>query len=260
MFVGKPSVEELQNSNVKKDDLKYIATSYQIPFAHDTTKAQLKDLILAHLGGVSSPSHEGSADPTQLLDIEKVKLEALKLKLQFELSERETTKLKLEREREEREREREEREREREEREREREERERERQHEIEERERQRQHEIQILSLQNQSHSTTTTPRTERFEVGKYIKLIPAFSEQNPDAFFREFENTANHFGWPQEHWVWLVKPKLVGKAVTVCEGVENNTDYTSIKETITAAYSISTEGYRQAFRNLAKLTHQTYT
>lgn len=32
-----------------------------------------------------------------------------------------------------------------------------------------------------------------------------------------------------------------------------------SVKEAILAAYSISTEGYRQAFRNLTKLNHQTY-
>lgn len=242
LFVRNPSVEELVNTGVKKDDLKFIAKSYRIPFSHDVTKAHLKELILSHLGSDLTPAtHTETVNPQCLLEIEKVKVEALKLKLQFELAERETAKLRLEQERQEKEREREEKERER------------------EEKERDRQHELQILSLSSGNSNTTTSPQG-RFDVSKYIKLIPAFSEHNPDSFFREFESTATHFEWPKEHWVWLIKPKLVGKAVTVCEGVENNTDYDSVKETILAAYSISTEGYRQAFRNLSKPFNQTYS
>lgn len=94
-----------------------------------------------------------------------------------------------------------------------------------EERERERQHELQLLSLQNQ---TTTGSSNERIDITKFTKLVPAFSESNPESFFREFESTTSHFGWPKDHWVWLVKPKLVGKAVNVCEGIENNTDYFS--------------------------------
>ncbi len=40
--------------------------------------------------------------------------------------------------------------------------------------------------------------------------------------------------------------------------GRENNTDYASVKKGILVAYSITTEGYRQKFRNL-KLQHQTF-
>ena len=232
-FVGNPSVEELRAADIRKDDLKFIATSYRIPFTHSTTKDQLKSLILAYLGAtdMSSPATTLDHDPQLALEIEKVKLQAMQLKLQTELAERETSRLS-------------------------REDREAQRQHEREEREAERQHELQVLRLKQGS---TTREGTVDFDVSKHIKLVPAFQEKNPEAFFREFESTASHFKWPAEHWVWLLKPKLVGKAVEVCDGIQDNTNYVQVKEAILAAYSISTEGYRQAFRNLSKSHSQTY-
>ncbi|XP_069993527.1 uncharacterized protein [Penaeus vannamei] len=83
--------------------------------------------------------------------------------------------------------------------------------------------------------------------------------KDNPEGFFREFETIAKHFKWPEEHWVWLIKPKLTGKALKVCENLNDNTDYEEVKCAILAAYSITTEGYRQAFRNMNKFSSQTY-
>jgi len=97
------------------------------------------------------------------------------------------------------------------------------------------------------------------FEISKCVKLTPAFAEDNPEGFFREFETIAKHFKWPEEHWVWLIKPKLTGKALKVCENLNDNTDYEEVKCAILAAYSITTEGYRQAFRNMNKFSSQTY-
>ncbi|XP_076030449.1 uncharacterized protein LOC143018753 [Oratosquilla oratoria] len=45
-----------------------------------------------------------------------------------------------------------------------------------------------------------------------YTKLIPAFSDENPTLFFREFEAVSNHFAIPQADWIWLIKPKLSPK------------------------------------------------
>lgn len=230
LFVGNPSVDELKTTDICKDDLKYIAKSYSIPFTSSTTKTRLKDLILAHLDGDHTPLDSNSSNPAQSLEIEKVKLEAMKLKLQYELAERETIKLNLERERERRQDEREERERER--------------------------HELQLLQFQR---SPIGLSNPETFDVAKNLKLVPMFMEDNPEAFFKEFECTASHFKWPKEHWLWLVRPKLKGKAITVCDRLEDNTNYDHVKETILAAYSISTEGYRQAFKNLNKPSNQTY-
>lgn len=45
-----------------------------------------------------------------------------------------------------------------------------------------------------------------------------------------------------------------------MCDGIENNTSYDNVKDAILSSYSISTEGYRQACRNLSKITYHTYT
>lgn len=108
------------------------------------------------------------------------------------------------------------------------------------------------------TQQASTAQGTVKFDISKHIKLILAFSEDNPEAFFREFETTASHFMRPKEHWAWLIKPKLVGKGITVCEGIEDNTDYSEVKEAIISSYSVSTEGYRQPFRN--KPSQQTFT
>lgn len=246
-FVGNPSVEELRSANVTKDDLKYIATSFRIPFTHSTTKDQLKALILAYLGDTNvTHSHTPIPDPQVALEIEKVKLQAMQLKLQYELAERDSTKLKIQQQ-----------EKDREEREAERAREERLQERQLEEAREQRQHELQVLQLQQ---GNSTREGTVKFDVSKHIKLLPAFSEKNPEAFFREFESTASHFQWPEEHWVWLLKPKLVDKALEVCDGIHDNTDYVEVKKAILDAYSISSEGYRQAFRSLNKPHTQTYT
>lgn len=49
-------------------------------------------------------------------------------------------------------------------------------------------------------------------------------------------------------------------RALEVCDGIHDNTDYVEVKKAILDAYSISSEGYRQAFRNLNKSPTQTYT
>ncbi len=55
-FVENPSVENLKASKVTKDQLKYIASRFEIPFQHDIQKDDLMTLILTHLGEELSPS------------------------------------------------------------------------------------------------------------------------------------------------------------------------------------------------------------
>lgn len=48
-FVCNPSVEEHEEAVVKKDDLRYGVTHYNILFTYTTTKDHLKAMTLAHL-------------------------------------------------------------------------------------------------------------------------------------------------------------------------------------------------------------------
>ncbi|XP_071548915.1 uncharacterized protein [Panulirus ornatus] len=215
-FVSNPSVEELDSDNITKGNLKFIVTTFRVPFTHSTTKDELKSNIEAYLRATDFTTHHCTSTPDlqTTLEIETVKLQALQVKLQTELAERETTRLKHE-------------------------------------------HELKVLQLK-QSIPDAEAP--VKFDVAKHVKLLPIFTEMNPEAFFRQFETTAEHFKWPKEHWVWLLKPKLVGKAVDVCDEIHDITNYEEIKEAILATYSITTEGYRQAFRNLTKTQTQTYS
>ncbi|XP_076028445.1 uncharacterized protein LOC143017540 [Oratosquilla oratoria] len=165
-FVGNPEIQEFKETNICKDDLKYIAKTFNISFKPDLRKDELRGLILAHLG-------------------DKDVLEA--------------------------------------------------------------------------SRSLQTSDPNLLLELEKYVKLIPTFPDSDPESFFREFESTALHFEIPKPDWVWLIKPKLSDKALKVCNNVDDNTNYDEVKVAILASYSISTEGYRQAFRSLNKLQYQTY-
>ena len=97
------------------------------------------------------------------------------------------------------------------------------------------------------------------FDLAKNIKLVPPFLDFDPDDYFRVFEETANHLKWPREQWVWLLKPKLTGKAAKSVRHLENTSDYEAVKQAILDAFSITEEGYRQAFRDLTKKSIQTY-
>lgn len=256
LFVGNPSVEQLDLDVVTKDDLKFIATSFRIPFAHSTTKDELRQSIGIYLEATDPPTHfrASTPDPHTTLEIETVKLQAMQFKLQQEerMQERQIQDAREQRQREERIQEIQ-----RQEAKEQRQEAREQLQREERMQERQLQHELQVLQLK-QENSDTEAPI--KFDVAKHVKLLPTFLEKNPEAFFRQFEATAEHFKWPKEHWIWLLKPKLVGKAVDVCDNILGNTDYEETKKAILAAYSITTEGYRQAFRNLTKLPSQTFS
>ncbi|XP_063847248.1 uncharacterized protein LOC135092563 [Scylla paramamosain] len=281
-FCSNPSVAELQTAKVTKDDLKYIARQFDLSYPSDIRKEELRTQILVHLGGEAT-SAASQHDASLMLELEKLKLMAAREEREAARErEREEREAAREREREEREaarereREREERElrreelafqkekaerdlayvkekeeKEREEREKEREEREKER----EEREKERIHETQLTQLK--SRSTTTADLKQKLT--KYLSLLPRFSDKDPETFFGQFEDTAVHFELPREDWPWLLKPKLSQKALTIVNGLENNTDYDCVKQGILAAYSITTEGYRQSFRKMFKTPQQTY-
>ena len=97
------------------------------------------------------------------------------------------------------------------------------------------------------------------FDLAKNIKLVPPFLDFDTDDYFRVFEETTNHLKWPREQWVWLLKPKLTGKAAKSVRYLENTSDYEVVKQAILDAFSITEEGYRQAFCDLTKKSIQTY-
>ena len=102
--------------------------------------------------------------------------------------------------------------------------------------------------------------RPVKFDLNKCTKLVPKFDEKEVDMFFRNFEDIASHMKWPLEHWVWLIKTQLVGKAASVIGSLTGEMNYGVIKKAILDAYAITSEGYRQKFRNYLKPPAHTWT
>ena len=126
---------------------------------------------------------------------------------------------------------------------------------------------LQIQVEKERSKITIQTKEAEQvvleahasFDLAKNIKLVPNFTEYDPEDYFRLFEETAEHLNWPEEQWIWLIKPKLSGKAAKVIRHLDNANNYDQVKKAILDSFSITEEGYRQNFRNSCKSFHQTF-
>lgn len=234
-FVSNPSQEVSKEGSFNRNQWVDIATHYEIPITKKMSKRNIRMKVLDYL--VEKELIDERHEPT------------------YESSEWELRKFELEYQREERERDREEREREREERE-------RERKHEREERERVRQHELEMARLgqpRGQSGDVTTDNFNRDWSRAK--QLIPKFSEDDPDEFFTQFEETARTMEWPIDKWPFLVQTALTGKGLSVYLSLENDTkkEYQAVKREVLKAYEITGESYRRKFRNTRNGPDQHY-
>ncbi|XP_076842798.1 uncharacterized protein LOC143487636 [Brachyhypopomus gauderio] len=100
------------------------------------------------------------------------------------------------------------------------------------------------------------------FDVSRQISLVPAFREQEVDAYFSIFERIATTLQWPKELWSLMLQCKLTGKAQEACSSLSltQSIDYDMVKAAVLRAYELVPEAYRQNFRGLVKNPNQTYT
>ncbi|XP_066980100.1 uncharacterized protein [Macrobrachium rosenbergii] len=98
-----------------------------------------------------------------------------------------------------------------------------------------------------------------QFDLSRARKLVPFFDEKDVESFFIAFEDIAANLEWPADQWLWLIKPQLRGKAIQVVSNLIGES-YNVIKQNILDAYAITSEGYRQLFRNATKTASQTFT
>ena len=87
-FTGNPDIAEFKKAKINKDDLKYIAKTFNIPFTQDVRKDKLKTLILAHLGDTEAVLAPTANDPSIMLEIKKIEMQAKKLELEHAEKER----------------------------------------------------------------------------------------------------------------------------------------------------------------------------
>lgn len=275
-FCNNPSVDKLRDKVINKDDWKFIATNFKIPYESSHTKEQIKNLVIEALtsSGVF-PQAAGdeftplnlSGDQTSIqtnsgennlgvwsenrltFEREHLQLELKKLQLQLqhesEQKERdrqlELTRIQYEFQQ-----------------------RERERLCEIEKNDKDRQIQIAKVQQAEEAHKLEVEKLQfdkahKSFNLSKAIPLVPPFDERDPEMSFENFEKTAKHLKWPKDEWVWLIQPKLTGKAILTLNHLDIVQDYDFVKKAILDAYAITPDNYRRQFRNYTYSDKFTY-
>ncbi|XP_076043873.1 uncharacterized protein LOC143026963 [Oratosquilla oratoria] len=100
----------------------------------------------------------------------------------------------------------------------------------------------------------------EHFDVTRYIKLVPQFSEKEPETFFVQFEKIATQLKIPREYWTMLMQSRFIGKAQQIYSSLPlSENSYESVKIRVLKAYELVPEAYRLKFRNFRKLPQVTF-
>ena len=232
-FMLAPSQEAFDN--LKKDELLSLGKHLKLEVKKSMRKDLIRHIVMKHM--ISLKIFDGSV----LESLVSSDVEIRKLEIDLELK-----KIDAQRERELRELEF----------------REREKKAEIEKRRLDHELEMKRLELQMKLGTTdSVTSTTVKFDVSKYIKLVPPFHESDVDKYFLHFEKIAQNLEWPKKHWPMLLQSVLVGKAREIYTqlSVDQASDYDSVKQLILKGYELVPEAYRQKFRNQDKENSETY-
>ena len=91
------------------------------------------------------------------------------------------------------------------------------------------------------------------------MKLVPRFSERDPDTFFSLFERVANSRCWSER--TLLLQCTVTGRAQEVYSAVTvaESGVYTSVKKAVLKAYELVPEAYRLKFRTWERSGKQTH-
>ncbi|CAJ1087392.1 uncharacterized protein LOC118469438 [Xyrichtys novacula] len=107
----------------------------------------------------------------------------------------------------------------------------------------------------------STSSTRESFDIGKHISLVPPFRDSEVDSYFPAFERIATALQWPYEEWPLLLQCKIHGKAQEAVAALPlaESLNYEKVKMSISRAYELVPEAYRQKFRNHTRGPEQTY-
>ena len=93
------------------------------------------------------------------------------------------------------------------------------------------------------------------FDLGRAVKLVPAFNKAHLDDFFSSFERLATRLAWPKDQLTLILQQNLRGKALKAYMALseQDAADYSKVKKQVLQAYSLVPEAYRQEFRRIRK-------
>ena len=102
---------------------------------------------------------------------------------------------------------------------------------------------------------------SERFDVLGNLKLLPKFSEKDPETFFSLFERVAETRKWPESSLSLMLQCALTGRAQEAYSAMSaaDSQNYCLVKAAVLKAYELVPEAYRQRFRTWKKTDNQTH-
>ena len=99
------------------------------------------------------------------------------------------------------------------------------------------------------------------FDVSSCLRLVPKFSERDPDTFFLLFERLARNRNWSDSEQTLLLQCVFTGKAqeAYAALSMSDSENYLMVKQAVLKAYELVPEAYRQKFRGVRRQDRETY-
>ena len=99
------------------------------------------------------------------------------------------------------------------------------------------------------------------FDIVGNLRLLPKFSERDPETFFSLFERVAEARDWPDSERTLMLQCVLTGKAQEAYSALSRaqSGDYRVVKSAVLRAYELVPEAYRQRFRTWRMTEGQTH-
>ena len=93
------------------------------------------------------------------------------------------------------------------------------------------QNNFELKKLETESKASHAYSES-KFDVTKFIRLVPPFQEKDVDQYFLHFEKIAKSLKWPKEYWCLLLQSVFVGKAREIYSqlSVVQASDYDYVK------------------------------
>ena len=93
------------------------------------------------------------------------------------------------------------------------------------------------------------------------LRLVPKFSEKDPESFFSLFERVADVRNWPDTARTLMLQCVLTGRAQEAYSALSDaeSKSYGSVKAAVLRAYELVPEAYRQRFRTWKKGENQSH-
>lgn len=127
------------------------------------------------------------------------------------------------------------------------------------------QYQLQLVKdgkLSDVSSHVAAEDRTSHFDLVNNLRLLPKFSESDPDTFFSLFEHIANARDWPDLDRTMLLQCVLTGKAQEAYSALSaaESKVYETVKSAVLKVYELVPEAYRQRFCSGRKGEDQNYS